>query len=76
MFASRNNEDTLIGRQKAVGETIAKFGNTPDHCFINNEDVNGKRIPRKLDKQWYIDLANKRLKQIYGEIEVDDDEDE
>lgn len=76
VFASRNNEDTLIGRQKAVGETIAKFGNTPDHCFINNEDVNGKRIPRKLDKQWYIDLANKRLKQIYGEIEVDDDEDE
>lgn len=39
----------------------AKFGNTPDHCFIENGDIIGKAIPKKLDRQYYIDLAHKRL---------------
>lgn len=38
-----------------------KFGNTPDHCFIYNGDINGVEIPSKLDRQYYIDLAKKRL---------------
>ena len=66
VFASRSREDTFIGKQKEVGATIEKFANTPDHCFIDNEDVTNKRIPRKLDKQWYIDLTKERLKQFYG----------
>lgn len=39
-----------------------KFGNTPDHCFIENGDIRGMKIPDKLDRQYYIDLAYKRLK--------------
>lgn len=42
-----------------------KFGNTPDHCFIFNDDVNGVKCPWYLDKQYYIGLAKKRLKD-YG----------
>lgn len=38
-----------------------KFGNTPDHCFIENGDIRGMKIPDKLDRQYYIDLAKKRL---------------
>lgn len=38
-----------------------KFGNTPDHCFIENGDIRGMKIPDKLDRQYYIDLAYKRL---------------
>ena len=44
-----------------------KFGNTPDHCFIYNDDIVGKTVPDNLDKQWYIDLANKRIKDFIGE---------
>lgn len=44
-----------------------KFGNTPDHCFIYNDDIIGKTVPDNLDKQWYIDLANKRIKDFIGE---------
>lgn len=66
VFASRSREDTFIGKQKEVGATIEKFANTPDHCFIDNGDIINKRIPRKLDKQWYIDLAKERLIQFYG----------
>ena len=39
-----------------------KFGNTPDSCFIENGDVTEMSIPNKLDRQWYINLAKKRLK--------------
>jgi len=42
-----------------------KFANTPDRCFIENGDINGKKVPPKLDKQWYINLAKERLNQ-YG----------
>ena len=42
-----------------------KFGNTPEHCFIINDDVTNLPVPDELDRQYYIDLAWKRLKD-YG----------
>ena len=42
-----------------------KFGNTPEHCFISNDDVTNIPVPDELDRQYYIDLAWKRLKD-YG----------
>lgn len=67
VFAS-NRCDSIIGKQKREGATIEKFANTPDNCFIDNSDINGKLVPSYLDKSWYIDLAKKRLSD-YG-IEV------
>jgi DNA polymerase len=68
VFASKNKNDTYIGKCKKKGATIEKFGNTPDHCFLDNDNVKQKKVPDKLDKQWYIDLSKHRLEQ-YG-IEV------
>jgi len=31
------------------------------HDIQFNDDVNGVKCPSKLDKQWYINLAKKRL---------------
>lgn len=61
VFASKNINDGYIGKIKALGATVEKFANTPDNCFIWNESVVGVEVPNKLDKQWYIDLAKKRL---------------
>ena len=61
VFASKNINDTYIGRCKTEGGTIEKFANTPDNCFVWNEDVNGIEVPEKLNKRWYIDLAKKRI---------------
>lgn len=61
VFASRDVKDSYIGKQKTYGATIEKFANTPMNCFIDNSDVNNKPVPYKLDKQWYIDLAIKRI---------------
>lgn len=65
VFASLMASDTYIGKCKERGATIEKFGNTPENCFIENGSVNSKKVPPKLNKQWYIDLAKERLRQ-YG----------
>lgn len=64
VFASKKESDSYMGKQKTDGATIEKFANTPEHCFINNDDVKEAKVPRKLDKQWYINLANERLRQF------------
>lgn len=65
VFASRTARDTYIGKCKESGATIEKFGNTPENCFIENGDINGKPVPSTLDKLWYVNLAKERLRQ-YG----------
>lgn len=64
VFASRKNTDSYIGKCKSEGATIEKFANTPEHCFINNDSVIGVETPSKLDKLWYVELANERLRQF------------
>lgn len=63
VFASNNRNDGRILRTK-TGKKGAKFGNTPEHCFIFNDDCSGVKCPPNLDRQWYIDLAKKRLEQF------------
>lgn len=65
VFASKNPDDSYIGKCKQRGATIEKFANTPERCFIENGDINGQKVPKTLDKQWYINLAKERLEQ-YG----------
>lgn len=64
VFASRSYQDTYIGKVKEIGATIEKFANTPEHCLIINDDINGMKMPLMLDKQWYIDLTKERLTQF------------
>lgn len=64
VFASNSQDDGRLLRRKKVKTKGDKFGNTPDHCFICNDDVCGVKVPKNLDKSWYIDLAKKRLKQF------------
>lgn len=61
VFASNNPADPGVKKVHAVRKTTAKLTNSPAHCFIFNDDVKGVAVPDKLDRQWYIDFANKRL---------------
>ena len=60
VFASNRPRDGKILKCRE-GSNPAKFGNTPDQCFIANDDVKDMACPAHLDKKWYIDLALKRL---------------
>lgn len=63
VFASKNNSDSFIGKMKWKNGTkcVEKFANTPEKCFVFNDDVNGVPVPASLDKSYYMDVAKKRL---------------
>ena len=60
VFASTKPTDGKILKCRA-GSNPAKFGNTPDSCFIVNDDVKTMRCSAHLDKRWYIKTAISRL---------------
>lgn len=64
VFASVDESDSYIGKQKRKGATIEKFANTPENCFIVNGDVKESTVPDRLDKSWYIKETKKRLQQF------------
>lgn len=68
VFASIDKRDGRLLKRKNSKPKGEKFANTPDHCFICNDDVNGMKTPEKLDRRWYIDMAKKRLKQFGIEV--------
>ena len=61
VFASKYNDGGLykLHQNKTKPD---KFPSTPTNCFIDNEDVNGKSVPDKLDRQFYINMAKERVK--------------
>lgn len=67
IFASRSRNDQGVFKVKKEGGIKEKIANTPVKCFIDNSNIEGKKGPRKLDKQWYIDMAWKRINDFIGE---------
>ena len=71
VFASKDPLDGRLLKCRTLGDGTyqeAKFGKTPDKCFIVNDDITGMKCPEKLDKQWYIDYAKRRLEQFGIEV--------
>lgn len=64
VFASKYASDPGIYKVKTTKPE--KVAGTPERCFIENGNVNGKRIPRRLDKDWYIEVAKKRIEDFVG----------
>lgn len=69
-FASKSEADGGLQKIHAVTNRPAKIANSPEHCFIWNDEVNGVSVPSKLDRSWYIDFAKKRLTD-FGVIDYD-----
>ena len=68
VFASRVRSDPGVFKKKQIKEEsrTEKIANTPERCFIVNDDVNGMEIPRKLDRKWYVEVAKKRIEDFLG----------
>lgn len=62
MFASTNTSDAGVQKVSIRTGKPEKMPNSPEHCFIFNDDVNGIETPPNLDRQWYIEKAKERLK--------------
>lgn len=61
-FASKWPSDGGLTKVHSITGTTAKVEGTPENAFLWNDSVEGVKCPSKLDKNWYIELANKRLK--------------
>ena len=66
VFASRSKKDKGLFKLHSNKNTPDKVANTPIQCFIENGDLNGVKVPRKLDKSYYITLAEKRICDFTG----------
>ena len=64
VFASTNLADTPLCKIKPDSDKPEQFANCPNNCFILNDDIKSMAIPKNLDKDWYICLANDRLIQF------------
>lgn len=62
IFASKDPNDGGVQKVSVRTGKPEKIANSPENCFIVNEDVNGVKCPSKLNKQWYVDIALERLK--------------
>ena len=63
-FASKEENDGALYKKHKNKTTLDKTPSTPEYCFIINDDIRDMPIPRKLDRNWYIDLAEKRIKEF------------
>ena len=66
VFASKDINDPGIQKVHATTGRPAKISNSPEYCFIYNENIEGVKIPLKLDKEFYINTAKKRLEDKFG----------
>ena len=62
VFASKDKNDGGLYKLHQNKMKPDKFPSTPEHCFIDNEDVNGVPVPTNLDREFYIKMAKDRVK--------------
>ena len=63
IFASKSPKDETVYKVKQGRNN--KFANTSERSFIENGDITNAKVPAKLNREWYINLAKERLQQ-YG----------
>ena len=63
VFASNERRDSSLFKcySDQDGTCMEVFAGCPLHCYIDNSKVIGKDIPPKLDKEWYVNEAKRRL---------------
>lgn len=67
-FASCDISDGGLFKVKMVNgtERIEKISNSAKRVFIDNGDMDGKKVPSRLDREHYINIAEKRLRDFIG----------
>lgn len=65
VFASRSRKDKCLYKQKE-GKNKEKFAGCPEHCKIVNDDIREMTVPNWLNRNWYIEMAWKRIQRFEG----------
>lgn len=65
VFASTDLRDGAVMRGKR-GQNPVRFADTSMNCFIENGDVKNMPIPEKLDRDFYINLVQRKIDKFLG----------
>lgn len=65
VFASKDLSDGGVFKVK-IGQNPIKFADTSLNCFIDNGDVKNKTVPEKLDRDFYINLVQRKIDKFLG----------
>lgn len=65
-FASTNPNDGAIYKKHKDKISLDKTAGTPENAFIDNGDITDKEIPSKLDREWYLELVERRIREFIG----------
>lgn len=66
VFASNKYSDSTL--YKGYEDTLEVFAGCPMHCYIENDRILDKEIPKNLDRGWYITEAKRRLTGWYDNV--------
>jgi len=61
VFASTRPNDGGLKKLHAVKGKYEKVTNSPEKCFLFNDATHNVKCPKYLDRQFYINMAKKRL---------------
>ena len=67
VYASKDSRYGKIYKVKTENDSTAKIESLPEHCIIDNDN---KLTIESVDKNWYIDLAKKRINDFLGIKEI------
>ena len=64
VFSTRNHNYGRLLKCKPTDKGVKKdkFGNTPPHCQVINDDIRDMPCPDWLDRDYYVSLAKERLR--------------
>lgn len=65
VFASNDLRDGGVFKVKQ-GSNPQKFADTSTNCFIINDDIKDMKVPTRLDRDFYIGMAKRKVKQFLG----------
>lgn len=65
VFAS-NEEDAPQLFKVKTEDRVEKIANTPEKCFIINDEITNVDVPPNLDLNYYIDMGNVRLNDFFN----------
>lgn len=60
-FATLNNHNGDLKKVSMRTGKPEKVANSPEHCFLWNDAIDGVKCPDYLDKSFYVNMAQKRL---------------
>ena len=63
VYATTDERYGKLFKVKAENDSTAKIESLPEHCIIDNDN---KLTIDKVDKSWYIELAQKRINDFLG----------